>query len=138
MTPEELMRLRVKVENKWPNCPYEVGDILIKDGDYYWVIGDIGWCGRIPKEDVEPYPYLMRTLAWWEDRKPEDMLGQYIIDKNQRVHKINGHQPDDGAGYAYFTTDEDSLGFYYYIVTPNIITEEEYNNYINKNEIQNL
>jgi hypothetical protein len=70
---EELMRPRVIVENLWPGCQFEVGDILIKDGEYYWVIGDIGWYSKVHKSEIEPFPYLMRPLEWWEERTPEEM-----------------------------------------------------------------
>jgi hypothetical protein len=69
----QLLRKRVIVENKWPGCPYEVGDILIKDGEYYWTIGDVSWHGKFHAEDVEIYPYLMRPLEWWQERKAEEM-----------------------------------------------------------------
>lgn len=86
MTPEELLRPRVIIENKWPNCPYAVGDILIQDGDYYWVVDDISWYSKIPKQDVELYPYLMRPLEWWEERKVEDMP-EYIKEASS-IYKI--------------------------------------------------
>jgi hypothetical protein len=79
MTVEQLLRKRVVVENKWPNCPFEVGDILIKDGDYYWVVGAIGWYSKYEVEDIEPFPYLMRPLEWWEEREVSEMP-EYVKD----------------------------------------------------------
>lgn len=110
MTPEELLRPRVIIENKWPNCPYVVGDILTQDGDYYWVVNDIiSWYSKIPKQDVEPYPYLMRPLKWWEERKPEDMppyvkgISNGAVIKVEKVHfSTNTYLPATEAEYLQY------------------------------------
>jgi hypothetical protein len=58
MTREELMLKRVIVQNLWPDCYFDVGEVLIKNGDYY-----ITGIRKIRSYKVEPYPYLMRPLS---------------------------------------------------------------------------
>lgn len=86
---EELMRPRVIVENLWPGCPFEVGDILINDGDYYWVVGDVGWYSKVDKNEVEPFPYLMRPLPWWEEREPGEMPEYVRYAENGMIAKVD-------------------------------------------------
>ena len=75
LTTEQLLIPRVVVENLWPGCDFEVGEILLcqPDGDYISVNGFY----MLPKEEVEPFPYLMRPLAWWQERDEKDMP-QYL------------------------------------------------------------
>lgn len=132
------MRHRVKVENKWPNCPYEVDDILIRDGDYYWVVGDVSWHGKIPKQDVEPYPYLMRPLQWWEDRKPEDMPA-YVKD-DAGVYKVQEWHTEIGPKCTVYIDTKIHKRYVnectecplYSDILP--ATEAEYNEYIKQKE----
>ncbi len=66
---EDLLVKRVIVENLWPGCLLEVGDILLADEYGNYDHDGVGY----KKSQVEPFPYLMRPLAWWENREVKDM-----------------------------------------------------------------
>lgn len=81
-TSIDLMAPRVIVENLWPGCEFEVGEILTlnKDGHY---VGNNSFIWTL-KEDVEPFPYLMRPLKWWEKREVSEMPEYVKINKDTR------------------------------------------------------
>lgn len=80
MTPEELLIPRYEIIADYPNSPFKKGDILFKhtcegaDGYVYVIPHDFITSGSLTYEcDVERFPKIFRKLAWWEDRKPEDL-----------------------------------------------------------------
>ncbi len=99
LTPQELLRKRVIVENKWPGCNFTVGDILINDGDYYWQVGVLVWRGKVHKTHIEPYPYLMRPLSWWEGRDENDMP-EYLKAPSGIIVTVNDRKEFVGRSYA--------------------------------------
>lgn len=101
LTVEQLMASRVIVENLWPDCQFNVGDILEKVDDFYY-----SRKGFIIKEvhqrHVEQFPYLMRPLKWWEGRK-ETELPLYLKHTDGRVFKV----------IKYLMGEPDALGVYF-------------------------
>lgn len=59
----DLMTPRYKVIGRYPDSPFEVGEIITKDTCFQ--IGDF--------DELVDYPSNFRPLEWWEDRKPEEM-----------------------------------------------------------------
>lgn len=84
---QELLKPRVIVDNKWPGCPFEVDDILVRERDAYHFNGD--WRGMVPYTEVDPFPYLMRPLNWWEERD-ESKMPEYVKNKHG-VIKVERH-----------------------------------------------
>ncbi len=75
MTPADLLIPRVVVENLWPDCDFEVGEILSKFGSgenifYATNAEDSRWMNVA---EVEPFPYLMRPLKWTQLREIKDL-----------------------------------------------------------------
>jgi len=141
MTPEELLKPRYKVIADYFFNPYNVGDIITlpennrsvhltttKHTDEFGE--NVSQAEHYAPKVIEQYPHLFKPLAWWEDRKPEEMP-EYVKDKEGTVYKIKTHELDV-AGDAFFTTEEDTLGWNYNIIEAQIATEAEYNAYINK------
>ena len=78
MTPEELLRPRVKVVKDYPNSPFEVGMILTLFKSHHnanYRTTEIGedHRHRISVEMVEKYPNFFYPLKWWEYRDEKDM-----------------------------------------------------------------
>lgn len=78
MTPDDLLRPRYKVIADYPKMECEVGDIFHKltfdNGNYTYVTNhDSPMLGRIIGHMIERMPHLFKPLAWWEERKPEEM-----------------------------------------------------------------
>ena len=92
----DLMKRRVKLLNGYPRCPYKVGEIFIQtyhpDGEtWYWK------CSLFSDNDMvqgwpEKFPHLFKELAWWEERKPEEMP-EYVEDSNGVISKVERWQP---------------------------------------------
>jgi len=58
MTTDQLLTPRRKVAIKYPDSPYEVGDILIcNNGTKYY----------------DEFPEIFKELCWWEERKESEM-----------------------------------------------------------------
>lgn len=148
---DHLLRPRVVVENKWPGCQYTVGDILIKDGKYYWVVGDTGWYSKVIESDIEPYPYLMRPLSWWEHRKPEEMPEYVKLNadgcslKRGTIYQVFewGTYPDEGRKFgnegelyaAYIVAEDTRTHDKGEMVTINVlhllpVTQSQYDEYL--------
>jgi len=81
MTTEELMKPRYKVIADYPKSLYHVGDILNAGGSGE----DCIYCDREGPR-FRHYPHLFKPLAWYEERKPEDMP-EYVKGAT-KVYKI--------------------------------------------------
>lgn len=92
---EELLKPRVEVENKWPGCWLGVGDILTKEGNFYYLKSEARG-GKMYVQNVEPFPYLMRPLQWWEKRSVEEMPG-FVRDQYEQVWNV-GEWDMSGSG----------------------------------------
>lgn len=127
MTKDELLRKRVIVENLWPGCHYNVGDILIKDKVHYWVTGSTGWEEKITAGHVEQYPYLMRPLQWWENREEKDMPKYVINTGTGEIHNV------ESSVYSVGIVTTRGIKLVYRDILPS--TETEYKEYlINKDK----
>lgn len=144
----ELMKPRVIVENLWPRCEFGVGDIftLVDNrigGEMYVDDPNSGDPSYMLKKDVEPFPYLMRPLKWYEEREFNEMT-EYVKHKMfplEYVEKIVSHfhgifYTDSGA-IAFIKDDErfifngkhrDDEGYYRDFIP---CTSQEYSDYIN-------
>lgn len=144
MTLIELLSPRYKVIAPWPGMdaePFHLGQVVtlqrhvIEDG-HIWIHMPIKHMPNsyMRQEFFDNFSHLFKKLEWWEDRKPEDMQGLYIRStannaSNGGVFKIKNHYTSDGHKrhpLPYFTTEEDSLGWYYHTQRPGIITKAEY------------
>ena len=122
MTLEELLRRRYKVENLYPECPYQVDDILYE----------------AEKSFLDNYPYLFRRLHWFEEREIQDMPQYISIDS--KVWKIKEWRKDIiGHWYPMNEVDAKSdsenfsnISWHFRSTHSKPATEEEYNSYINK------
>jgi hypothetical protein len=134
MTQEELMRKRVIVENKWPGCQYEVGDMLYKHGVgfYYCLVGE---SRLINSGQVEPFPYLMRPLNWWEERDEKDMP-KYVRDNDGNVYLADWKKDKNYPMKMILREAHGELQCAEYFVTHKVMcffepaTESEYQSYI--------
>lgn len=93
----DLLKPRVRVENKYPHCPYEVDEILYEheygNGNKYFALKD----GALPLDvkDAKDFPYIFRPLDWWEGRSKSHcekpgIFPEYIKSKSTgNVYKIN-------------------------------------------------
>lgn len=72
----ELLKLRYKVINLYPNCPYSLGEIIIVED---------------PSVNIfRKYPLLFRKLKWWEGRCESEMpnyIMQTIYNENDFPRK---------------------------------------------------
>lgn len=90
LSKEELLKPRYKVTAPYPDCPFEVGQIIpmvVKerfpfafeehiDEKEYWFsnLYKHDECSILYSELVfNQYPHLFKPLQWWEDRRPENM-----------------------------------------------------------------
>lgn len=72
MTTEELLKPRYKVIAEYPQSYLKVGDIFEADNVTKFMAN---------------YPHLFKPLAWWEERKVEDMP-EYVKYRN-KVWQVN-------------------------------------------------
>lgn len=81
LSPEELLRPRVKIASLYPGLYFEIGDVLMQDLDTIgevWVLtsqlsdqrSDRNW---IDKTYIKAFSNIFKPLAWWEDRDQKDM-----------------------------------------------------------------
>lgn len=86
MTTEELLKPRYKVIADYPNSNYKLGEVLVLIKNEIlnnWKIiryvdnqRDIWF-----ESSFQEYPYIFKKLAWYAERKVEDMP-QYVIDED--------------------------------------------------------
>lgn len=104
MTKEELLIPRVKVsEEGYPDMPFKKGEILVlnhvdnrshvKPQNYVMYNGNSYFDAFFRN-----YPSLFKFLAWWEDRKPEQMP-EYVVDKEDSkiMYKVHSWSADNSA-----------------------------------------
>lgn len=133
---EALLRPRVIVENLWPNCDYGVGDILIKESGYYSWLSAGSYFDKLKPADVEPYPYLMRPLNWWEKRSVEEMPEYVKVKETGEVCRVTRYYINHNFA-CFYTGELEKRGKLKGTETPYNLkacipaTESEYNNYIN-------
>lgn len=110
MTPEELLRPRYKVIALFPGSKRKIGEVIH--------FQDLpGWP---TKEYYEDYPHLFKKLAWWEDRKPEDMPEYVKSNDNRAIRPMS---------------ELTSVGFRICCIEKWLpATEQEYLEYINQKE----
>jgi hypothetical protein len=96
MDIQELLKKRVIVENLWPDCLFKAGEILTINEYNHYVGNDKNFWFH--KSDIEPFPYLMRPLAWWEERDEKDMP-EYLKFDNGMVVKVDSYLMDVGFNY---------------------------------------
>ncbi len=81
MTPEELMRPRVKVAGYYPDMPFKIDQILYRDYAKSWVTGkatniytiDNTFLSAIAEDEVLKSTTIFQPIPWYADRKIEDM-----------------------------------------------------------------
>ena len=93
MTTKQLLVPRVIVTNYYPNCPFEVGDVLTLKHvgnykgkeQYYYCSSDYSqsdsekWDKAVSQEHVERSTANFRVLQWWEKRDINDMPGYVAL-----------------------------------------------------------
>ncbi len=106
MTDEQrvahLMIKRVEVIAIYPNCPFEVGQVLTfssgypRLGDIYTdgVNGDMEY---VPANDVEKSAANFRVLSWWENRTVDEMPEYVKYENSIEIFKVArwGHMQFD-------------------------------------------
>jgi len=71
-TVDELLKPRYVLENEYPECPFNNGDILTQRGQSNaFGIEDNPY--GILQEDLDKFPYLFRKLEWWQERSESEM-----------------------------------------------------------------
>lgn len=107
---EHLLKPRWKVIAGYPNGSLSIGDILYKHifpetGNYCYVTNpDILLLGNSMRPgEVENYPHLFKSLAWWEERSIEEMP-EYIKDSGGEVIKVV-EWSHNGIGQMWFIED---------------------------------
>lgn len=127
MTPQQLLKERIKVIADYPGCKFKVGDILT----YVREIAQTYDLWRNESTGVEitysgfgAYPHLFKPLPWHEYRSPEDMPS-FVKYKDGRVFKVTEHT---GSGCIL----EGSMWVRYKNIQP--ATKEEYECYLKEKE----
>lgn len=75
----ELLAPRFEVIEKFPNSPYEIGDLLLfsEDKKLNFISRISGNRNRslmlISFDEMKKYPHLFKKLEWWEKRTEEEM-----------------------------------------------------------------
>jgi hypothetical protein len=69
MTPEELLKPRIKVTAPYPFMPCKVGEQLeqVNDSFKYAKVGNVAHVDSL--EFIGQYPHLFKKLEWWEQRR---------------------------------------------------------------------
>ena len=93
MTKEELLTERVIVTNWYPNCPFEVGDILHKSPLWHNRYGSNCFCNEsltieIGGEDIAKAKENFRLLRWYEYRNVEDIPKYLKNSATKIVYKV--------------------------------------------------
>ena len=131
MQPEELLKPRYKVIADYPKSIHPIGTIYNCGG----TSEDLLYCDRDGPR-MRDYPHLFKPLAWWEDRKVEEMP-EYVKEGGQ-VFKATwkeGAVTENGKQPMRMGLDSDYADWQ---VISNVMchyepsTETEYNAYINK------
>lgn len=137
---EELMKPRIKVMMDYPDCEYEVGQIIqfVQKSTYYtgepeWETGFIltknGEQVQSCIKKFEPYPDIFKPLEWWEDRKLEDMP-EYIQYAGQMAYKIERYELDERMGLYGISAKYEDCPLWLNGMPVLPITEFEYNEYL--------
>lgn len=134
MENKELLRKRVIVTNYYPNCPFEVGEILyIVDENrgeaepyyYNWERGD----RSILVIEVEKSTACFREMGWFENRTKED-LPAYVRTYDMRYFKVDWQKSHDGQPQYWTICFEDNIGGRYFTSQLLPATQKEYENYL--------
>lgn len=135
MTPEELLRPRIKCVIRYPDSPFPVGAILEQDFEEPEIYNYTD-SNRRPwmLENPGLYPEVFQPMQWWEDRKVEDYPA-FLKTKNGEVRKINQIVTEESDD-PFYTTEEDELGWYFHQDGVIPATEQEYLEYIKQKEEQ--
>lgn len=107
LTPEELLRPRIKcIADFWDN-PFKVGEVIqfIQEREYHdFFTGELqgkDWLTDFLPDDptvirymywmrkFTPLPHLFRRLEWWEERDVKDMPEYVKTIYDGRVRKVN-------------------------------------------------
>lgn len=89
LTAEKLLKPRYKLIALYPQCQWELGEILIveSDGELYSPIGGYVQSKYIVKEkEALKYNSIFKLLDWWMDRKIEE-LPEYVKYPSGRIIK---------------------------------------------------
>jgi hypothetical protein len=141
MTPEQLLRPRYKSIADYPSNILPI--------DHITDINGVDIAVRSSIEFFDRYPHLFKKLDWWEDRKIEEMPSylkqEDMIDSRgnsipDKVIKVSKHWASTGTHpygnfKAFSSSEVPNSQLYsqmYFGWEP--ATEEEYNNYTNKNK----
>jgi hypothetical protein len=86
MTTEELLKPRYKVIADFPASTISVGDIIQTNESTVAYVVEIN--DHSDKYAMKDYPHLFKKLAWWEERKVEDMPEYVKHGANGLVRKL--------------------------------------------------
>ena len=141
MTPEELLKPRVKMIAPIPKMfsvpGIEVGKIWTGEEVGGKIIFHLSSAHRMDLEAIKGYPHLFQPLAWWEDRKPED-LPHYVKDIDGNVYKAVRYEDLNGRLPRFYTGKRETKGRWKGFEEPfNIAacvpaTEADYQSFIQK------
>lgn len=132
---EDLLKPRYKVIALWPTCStsMKVGNIIVYDDEFdiFWIDGN----AYNPK-NVKLYPHLFKPLAWWEDRKPEEMP-KYVKETEATEYDTIVYYYKLGIDFKYIfsrncielTMKKDTRRIHLMYITP--AAESEYTTYLN-------
>src|SRR6185312_2399262 len=76
MPTKYLLNPRYEIIFAYPNCPFNVGDILhrIRSATNDWFhTNEFSPVAGIHLETIVKYAHIFRKMEWWEKRKIEDM-----------------------------------------------------------------
>jgi hypothetical protein len=135
MNPEQLLIRRYILIARYPECPYNVGDIFTFINKL--AVGYSDWelpSGiRVVLHDIGQYPHIFQKLNWWEHREKSD-LPEYVLWKdssNGMVAKVKEWVKSDYYGWYC------DLGVYGSMEFPSEqsllpATQQQYNEYVEK------
>jgi len=94
MTPQQLLIPRYEVIAPWPNCPFNIGEILIvekwrdENYEYKYLDGNEEW-QYISEKTLLECPANLRPLHWSERREIGEMPEYVKKDINGEVFKLS-------------------------------------------------
>lgn len=140
MNKSELLKPRYKCIADYPESHFKIGDLMMQAVDYgklFWNKLETGeWGSKV--KNIDWYPNIFKSLAWYEERKPEEMPGFVKVIESDfhrdelpfyaRVRSIENDNPI----LTGFKLKDGTDGMYidWSCVLP--CTEQDYKDYINK------
>lgn len=127
----ELLKPRIKMIAPIPkvfSCGIEVGQIWYAEYGFFNLTG----AHRIGLDEINRYPHLFKPLAWYKERKPEEMP-EYVKHRNGSYYRheyrfekeMYYNQYCNGHKIGWLEVNEE---FNDYLPA----TEQQYNQYISK------